>query len=409
MSIKNLKEYKAFDAGYALIVSDGRYAKLIDVATGQEILYTPNPAVYQGGAALQVRWDPTTQSFVTLDVESPLDDRYSKGSVYRLTHQQDTFGGGSGLNSLFTPVDSAGNFITPSSTLNLELAYSDASIHPVLIIEVYEARLASREQFIYVGEPLDDTSAPTYLGYTKEQLINALAADFVVKAQAAYNSFYGTGNVTITYDAASKTFDLDGLIRSDDYTFYGERYNELVNSQAHITQPPGELMLVMPLHGTQWFGLKPFKGAYIMFSYEKLALLPEVLRAALNNITTLTAAQRDELFEKLGYRIGDYFKGMYQTLNVNGVDVTVNVFVSVLGSGVMSAMVTIEDPDNPGTYIEISAVPINIADAFSYEDNKLHKAYPDALAYITGPYGSLPIRDPQTGNVIGYYSDAYNK
>jgi len=146
-----------------------------------------------------------------------------------------------------------------------------------------------------------------------------------------------------------------------------------------------------------------------MFSQEKLILLPEVLKATLNNLTTITQAQKDALFEKLGYRLGDYFKGMYQEITVQGKTVIANVFMSVLSSGTLLATVTIEDPANPGTFIDVAAVPVNISDAFVYEDGKLHKAYPDALQYITGPYGALPIRDPQTGNVIAFYSDAYSQ
>ena len=404
MSIQNLKRYKAYDAGFALLVSDGRYAKIVDQA-GNEVLWTPNPVVHQG-VSLYVRWDEATKTFIPERTPSPLEDAYTKGSFYELTNAQHVFGGG--LPDTFTPIDASGNFVS-ANPLSLDWAYSDAEIHPVLIIEVFEARLSSRQYFLYVGDALTDATAPTFLGYDKEQLINALAADYVVKAQATLDAFFGAGSVTITYDATAKEFDIVGLAKVDGFVLEGEFYTTMTDSSPHITQPAAELPLVMPYWGTNFFGLKPFKGAYIMFSQEKLILMPEVLKAALNNLTTLTQAQKDALFEQLGYRLGDYFKGMYQEITLQGKTVTANVFMSVLSSGTLLATVTIEDPNNPGNFIDVAAVPVNLEDAFVYEDGKLHKAYPDALQYITGPYGALPIRDPQTGNVIAFYSDAYSK
>lgn len=404
MSIQNLKRYKVFDAGFALMVSDGRYAKIVD-QSGNEIIWTPNPVVHQG-VSLRVRWDEATHTFVPERTASPLEDAYSKGSFYELNKVPSVYGGG--LPDMFTPVDASGNFVS-AQPLSLEWAYSDATIHPVLIIEVFEARLASRQYFLYIADALTDATAPTYLGWDKEQLINGLVLDYMSKAQATLDAFFGAGAVTISYSGATKEFIITGLAKVDDYILEGEFYTTAVDSSPHITQPPSELPLVMPYIGTNFFGLKPFKGAYIMFSQEKLMLLPEVLKAALNNLTTITQADRDRLFEELGYRIGDYFKGMYQEITVQGKTVVANVFVSVLSSGTLLATVTIEDPANPGTFIDVAAVPVNISDAFDYDDNRLHKAYPDALQYITGPYGSLPIRDPQTGNVIAFYSDAYSR
>jgi len=404
MSIQNLKRYKAFDAGFALLVSDGRYAKIVD-QDGNEVLWTPNPVVHQG-VSLYVRWDEATKTFIPERTPSPLEDTYTKGTFYELNHTPNTFGGG--LSDMFTPLDSSGNFVK-YNPLSLDWAYSDAAIHPVLIIEVFEARLASRQYFLYVGDKLTDANAPTYLSYTKDQLINALAADYVTKAQAALDAFFGTGSVVITYNATDFTFDINGLAKEDGYVLEGEFYTTAIDSSPHITQPSAELPLVMPYWGTNFFGLKPFKGAYIMFSQEKLILLPEVLKRTLDNLTTITQDQKDELFELLGYRLGDYFKGMSQEITVQGKTVIANVFMSVLSSGTMLATVTIEDPANPGNFIDVAAVPVNIEDAFVYDDGKLHKAYPDALQYITGPYGALPIRDPQTGNVIAFYSDAYSK
>lgn len=388
---------KAVDAGYLLIVSEGKYAKLVD-ASGNEVVFTPNPAIMRG-ATIAVEYDSTTGTFTPLEPISEFDDRYA--------FNLQTF---SPVALGSTPTYSWKPTTNPDSTFfNLHMAYSDASIHPVLIIEVFEQRLSSFDYYIYVGEELTDANAATYLGYTKDQLINALAADYVSKAQAHYDATYGAGSVTVSYDPVTREFNLYGLVQFDGQAVAGETAQTVARTSPHIMVSGGFTMpIAVKIPGRDWFNMrKVFSGAYILFHPDKLSFFPAVVQAAVDQLTTLPQDQKDKLIETLTYSIGDWFRGSAYEVTIDGKTVFANVFVSVLGSGHMLATVTVEDPANPGTFLEVAALPVSLTDALDYKNMEFSFAYPDALRYVTGPYGSLPIRDPQTGNIIGYASDSY--
>lgn len=88
-------------------------------------------------------------------------------------------------------------------------------------------------------------------------------------------------------------------------------------------------------------------------------------------------------------------------------EIRANVFMSVFGSQTIGGTVSIEDPENPGQFLEVAnSRSIDLSDSYSHVDEHFHNAYPEAQRFVTGPRGARGIvRDDGT---VEWLNDAYN-
>lgn len=88
-------------------------------------------------------------------------------------------------------------------------------------------------------------------------------------------------------------------------------------------------------------------------------------------------------------------------------EIRANVFLAATGAQMMTATVTIEDPENPGVFLEIAnSVGINLSDTFSYADETFYNSQPTARRFITGPYGARGIVNDD--GTVTWLSDGYS-
>lgn len=84
----------------------------------------------------------------------------------------------------------------------------------------------------------------------------------------------------------------------------------------------------------------------------------------------------------------------------------VNVFFSAFGTQMLAPTVSVEDPANPGQFIEVAGQAVNMSDAFSYVTEEFDHAKPASQRYTTGPYGAYGIVNDD--GTVTYISDAYS-
>jgi hypothetical protein len=482
------RTYEAIDATFVLLVNDAQY-RYMATSDGKPFSYFLNPAAYGGGVA-KVRWNGTnwifedTQSTTAPSSLSYLDDRYTLGAGYgennvpygkNSTTVNPVQGYkaplGTALPASEIVFNSSGELVIPGMTgVSLTPAYESAVIKPVLILKVYESRLASYEYYTYVGEYESGNGSDTntasalfqlYADGNKVGLIDALLGQWVKRLKNNYatdthlnynlDNFYGSTNYTTWKNALTvttvsstdtspgvNTVTVPSLNYVDGWNIKGEKAEEI--SSGHMSRPhvmiPGLTLVV----GHEYFGLKNMRGVYTIFQRpEQLQYLAQVVK---NTITTLigtstfetigSLSDADEakvvaaLTEKLNVHWYDYFRGSESTVSIpvawDGAgdptafkDVTVNVFMGINTqgnnlSGTVSYYVkggTVESPTY--TRVETTGMGVNLGDVFSYYDGEQDKSqpFPTAYGYVTGPYGSQVLIDNDSGKKIGYKSDAY--
>lgn len=480
------RTYEAIDATFVLLVNDAQY-RYMATSDGKPFSYFLNPAAYGGGVA-KVRWDGTdwvfegTESTTAPTSLSYLDDRYTLGAGYGANNVINTSGNGTPVlqQGYLAPlgtalpaseiVFSSGTLKLPGMTnVSLTPTYESAVIRPVLILKVYEARLASYEYYTYIGEYESGGGSDTntasalfqlYVDGNKAGLIDALLGQWVKRLKNGYSTdtnlnynldnFYGANYTTwknaFTVTAVSATDTSPGintvtvptLSYVDGWNVKGEKAEEV--SSGHMVKPhvmiPGLTLVV----GHEYFGLKNMRGVYTIFQRpEQLQYLAQVVK---NTLTTLVGSSTFKtigslstgdknaivaaLTEKLNVHWYDYFRGSESTVHIPVAwdssgdptafkDVTVNVFMGINTqgnnlSGTISYY-TKDDTVDPPVYtrVETTGMGVNFGDVFSYYDGEQDKSqpFPTAYGYVTGPYGSQVLVDNDTGKKIGYKSDAY--
>lgn len=88
-------------------------------------------------------------------------------------------------------------------------------------------------------------------------------------------------------------------------------------------------------------------------------------------------------------------------------DIRANVFIAALGSQLVGATVSVEDPENPGEFLEVATSQgINLSDSFSHVDEQFHTSQPTAQRFITGPYGARGVVNDD--GTVTWLSDGYS-
>lgn len=88
-------------------------------------------------------------------------------------------------------------------------------------------------------------------------------------------------------------------------------------------------------------------------------------------------------------------------------EIRANLFMSAHGSQLVGATVSLEDPDNPGTFFEVAnSYGVNLSDSFSHYDEEFYNAKPAARRLTTGPYGAQGIVNDD--GTITWLSDGYS-
>lgn len=470
------RTFEAIDATFVLLVNDAQY-RYMATSDGKPFSYFLNPAAYGGGVA-KVRWDGTnwvfegTESTTAPASLSYLDDRYTLGAGYGANNVINTSGNGTPVlqQGYLAPLGTAlpaSQIVFSSGTLkipgmanvSLTPTYESAVIKPVLILKVYESRLASYEYYTYLGEfetsgDLSSTEMfKLYHANNKAALVDRLLGQWVKRLQDGYtsadthlnynlSSFYGAnyttwqGKITVTSVNVTNgpfidTVEMPALSYVDGVNIKGEKAEEV--SSGHMSKPhvvlPGLTLVV----GHEYFGLKNMRGVYTIFQRpEQLTYLAQVVETTVNTLidaltlnansgtnTAMKAVVKTALKEKFNVHWYDYFRGSEQTIkipltfNTNGTvatttEVTANVFVGINTQGNLAGQVSFYD--GSGTLqTGVAGMGVNLGDVFSYYDGEQDKAqpFPTAYGYVTGPYGSQILVD-KDGKSVGYKSDAYS-
>lgn len=478
------RTYEAVDATFVLLVNDAQYRYLAD-KDGKPFAYFLNPAAYGGGVA-KVRWDEASETWFFENNSDTNDPGDTPPASFSYLDDRYTLGAGYGANNLLVSGDTTitqgykaplgaalpaseikivgGEVVVPGfNSVSLTPTYESAEIKPVLILKVYESRLASYDFYAYLGEyewSLDEedelTTADsrhdllemyTNLVGSKKEFIQTLAQQWVdrlnnewnpesVDAAIAKNAqmlnynlqkFYGddvyndwSAKILLVTDSyAPAIISIPSLSYYDGYNIRGEKADEV--SSGHLARPHVELPGLTRVVGHEYYGLKSMRGVYTIFPRpEQLVYLANVVTEAVANVTAGLVTGPDHLAvvtaaltEQLNVHWYDYFRGSESTVTVpvawdtNGdvldtKDVVVNVFVGINTQGNLVAEVNFDG----NTYMGMG---VNLGDTFSYYTNQTEKAqpFPSAYGYVTGPYGSQVLVD-KDGNKIGYKSDAYS-
>lgn len=475
------RTYEAVDATFVLLVNDAQYRYLAD-KDGKPFAYFLNPAAYGGGVA-KVRWDESSGSWHfenNSDTNEPTD---TPPASFSILDDRYTLGAGYGANNVLVSGDTTitqgykaplgaalpaseiklveGQVVVPGfNSVSLTPTYESAEIRPVLILKIYDTRLASYDYYAYLGEFEQDAEgdsefysaeymfeAYTELVNTKADFILALAKQWVKRLTNWYDetdlnghlnynlqNFYGEDVFTKWANLVLPTFGISPLGNTadrvalsiylpsfsfvDGYKIRGERVDEV--SSGHMARPNIEMPGLTKIVGHEYFGLKSMRGVYTIFPRpEQLQYLAKIVEDTVDAVVDAITSPIDAavvkpiIKEKLGVHWYDYFRGSESTVtipvawNTSGVatafkDVVVNVFVGINTQGNLLAEVNFDGD----TYMGMG---VNLGDTFSYYTNQEEKAqpFPTAYGYVTGPYGSQVLVD-KDGKKLGYKSDAYS-
>ena len=428
------RTFEAVDISYVLLVDDAKY-KYFAVsgdADKKPFEYFLNPAVYGGGGTAEVRWTGSAWEYVGY-TPSPLDDRYGKGANSVDLIGQPTAGKsfpvrppmGSAINTPFFKRN-GDNIVAPGqNNLRLVPAYETANIHPVLVLQVYEARLASYEYYTYLGDALT-ASDNVFLLASREAQIQALMEEWVDKLQNSYQlaKFYGAYGTAwkdkIVYEplvSVSKV-SFPSLLAYDGKEVQGERLGGATSGNLML---PGVMLPgLTKVQGHEYFGLKSMRGVYGIFARpEKISDLAVVAKTTVDTLIDATslnsgqkAALKAALTEKFSDHVYDWYRGSESKIRVPDGQggfktMTVNVFFGMNTSYTGLGQLLIDT--GSGEKI-VTAMGVNLEDVFSYYSDTLEKAYPFPSAYqlVTGPTGSLQIVGTDN-TVLGYLNDAYTR
>lgn len=375
------RTYEAVDATFVLLVNDAQYRYLAD-KDGKPFSYFLNPAAYGGGVA-KVRWDETNKKWMfengsdTNDSGdtppasfSPLDDRYTVGAGYGANNipygknatEVDSVQGykaplGAALPASEITFDASGNLVLPGfDAVSLSPVFESAEIKPVLILKVYDTRLASYDYYAYLGEFEEDAEgdseffnaeymfeAYTELVNTKADFIVALARQWVKRLTNWYDSedlnghlnynlenFYGESVFNKWKDLVLPTFGISPLGNTADrvalsiylpsFSYYdghkirGEKVDEV--SSGHLGKPAIEMPGLTKVVGHEYFGLKSMRGVYTIFPRpEQLSYLAKIVEDTVDSVVDAITSPIDAavvkpiIKEKLGVHWYDYFRG----------------------------------------------------------------------------------------------------
>lgn len=332
-------EMTAHDAGFALLIDETEYSYLV-TSSNEPFSYFLNPAVYGSGAAF-ARYDAAGESWILEDQADLqyLDDRYGTGANY-LTELYGRQPFGSSLPGVFVPLDSNDELVdirTDVANLRLTKAFTSAKVVPYLVLKVYEQRLASYDYYTWLGSPLGDGTSGTWdvadddadentagtqiiWEIDKETLMETLAEQLAVQLQSggdlysAYETFTGL-QIAVSYDAASRTFDVSNMAQYDGVEVIGERFGEITTG--NMMRPNIVLPGLTKVVGHEYRGFKPMRGVYTVFAPEKLNDLRQIIENTLdtlNGIETISAADRETLTSQLGYHWYDFWRGQDQEI-----------------------------------------------------------------------------------------------
>lgn len=428
---------EAWDAGFIMLVDDANY-KFLVTSDGDPFAYFLNPAVYGSGAAF-VTYDSVNDRWNADDQPElqHLDDRYGVGATF-LANLYGRPPYGSNLPGVFIKLNNAGDSVLDNVVENLRLskAYTEGTILPFLIVKVYEQRLASYDFYAYLGKPLteyidteedseeEEEVSGLMFGLDKDELVELLVAEFIASLNSgelhdAYRNFTGL-DIEAEYEderlaGYGRTITVTNLAKFDGHEVRGERFGEITTG--HLDRPNIVLPGLTRVVGHEYYGFKAMRGVYTVFAPEKLNDLAKVVEDTLAALSPglISDDQVEAMRDSLKYRWNDFFRGqdMPVRIRVGGPDndpifrdVRAKVFLAALGSQLVAPVVTFEDPENPGDLATVVGHGINLADAFSYVDERFHTSKPLAQRFTTGPYGAQGWVD-EDGNVH-YLNDQYS-
>ncbi len=404
----NSHHFKVLKAGWGVSV-EGPYTYLARKSDGAPFEYFLNPAVYSGVTS-EVYHDGTGYKLMTA---SHLDDRYSVGQQNRPVF------GGSNAYPLYL---STGPLVNTDEYELIKLPKSGKLV-PWLLIRAYDYRLASFEFYTLTlqksfSDFLTDSDLP---GTTHDDKLSSLTNESTLrgylftKLVGVFTSAFGT---SVVVDPSTQEF----YFQESDTPFVGEGvlsygYGELskgsyLDTLLNVNFGRGGRDYTFSSIRTPYPLEKPLSGMFtVMQRPERLTDLTLVVKNAVESalsVFTSASASVKQAFEALVSRVAaekvnDWFRGVSYRIDVGGGKyLEAKVFLAFHGSPRNGlALVNF----GSGTYY---AVPVILGDIFDYEENEFDRAYPDSKSYVTGPYGSIPIYD-SSGNIIGWFSDAYNK
>lgn len=293
--------FEAVEVRFVLLANNTNY-KYLATSTGQPFEYFLNPAVY-GSLNAEVRWDAATNAWVYITQPSNLDDRYTVGAsgLAQFTQKQPL---GSALPGMQIKVV-GGTAVTPDfSGLELVPAYQSAEIHPVLLLKVYEQRLASYDYYTYVGNELSTYTVGgvnailnAVIKGDQTTAISSLLAEWVSRlkdtsanTQLRYNlkNVYGANYDVWKNQIVSTGTNVDipaTFYIVDNYEVKGEKVGEL--SSGHLNKPAVLLPGLTKVLGSEYNGFKPIRGVYHLFARPESIL--DLNKVAANTIATLLA------------------------------------------------------------------------------------------------------------------------